>query len=1022
MNELSPHVVATHAIQIEMDRENGARAIMELAAVLGRGQLADETEELFSAYAPPNRRVQIERIELALGTIPEEQFATEFPARFRAALQAELERRLGWFALSDTTDDEASRRTVSLLDTLEHVLLHGALPWWSPQEADFDPVAVIDEELRFAPGRLRTLLRRIGRHQRVRTRLVQWLADPQIVALIRTLAPADAGFIERYAADLETRHREEPLVPADSEEFRAAKWEVILAHLLTDHGSAFNAKSFLRRTLERLAAHFGVDYTELLAQLARMARAAEKHWGESSLPRLLTEIHAEDVLGVEASPSDLTVDEAVARWDEELARPANSSDVTRRGTLILWRKLSPADLLEVVKRLVVHHGLAAVAARLALLFDAGARSELHRLLRAAGSGGASFRPEETNPVRASGIDENSDDEWRRDLAVLTGVAREDEKTAGDSRTEPAALPALRAFLETGRLPGGAWTRNRVAWLLVALAEMGEAALPLLRTWAQSGRLAPLMSRNLDDALLEAVVETVEPANADAVLEFIRTVDAAREEAFPTAVAATELHQETWRVTLDYLLGDRGSVFSRREFLRRSVHEFAGRHGIAPGVLLEVWSATAQSSGHRALAEDLAALRADHARLSAAQQVESGEPSWSSGDEVAAGNITEITLRRSRFARLRLLREMLRDAATPRGVARPELLRVLWELFRKEDTAESDTWRELLRRSEVGAAVEVMLASQGEDVLAAAVFAGEPAQAEIWRESVAWLEQSSAAAALFPGGRQGLRARLWRALLARWRAGGGRPVRDIAALLVTLLLEVNAPGATHPSAAEASLRETLRTALARDGSHGARRLAAEIHRSMPRSVSPPARPPRRAELPPPPVAVSDAPIAVSNAGLVLLAPFFVTLHDRCGLLDGEKFRDFHANQRAVQLLQYLVTGGRRTHEYSLVLNKILCGLNPELPVVPEIELTGEEMQAANALLQSVADRWPRGAAISPDGIRGSYLWRPGVLKRRERAWELWVERRGWDILLPELPWGFSIAQSAWMPEPLRVDWI
>jgi hypothetical protein len=36
-------------------------------------------------------------------------------------------------------------------------------------------------------------------------------------------------------------------------------------------------------------------------------------------------------------------------------------------------------------------------------------------------------------------------------------------------------------------------------------------------------------------------------------------------------------------------------------------------------------------------------------------------------------------------------------------------------------------------------------------------------------------------------------------------------------------------------------------------------------------------------------------------------------------------------------------------------------------------------------------------------------------------KLQVERRGFDILLDQLPWNMGIIKTQWMDEPLSVDW-
>jgi hypothetical protein len=63
----------------------------------------------------------------------------------------------------------------------------------------------------------------------------------------------------------------------------------------------------------------------------------------------------------------------------------------------------------------------------------------------------------------------------------------------------------------------------------------------------------------------------------------------------------------------------------------------------------------------------------------------------------------------------------------------------------------------------------------------------------------------------------------------------------------------------------------------------------------------------------------------NAGLIILHPFLVPFFNKTGLLDQQQqWINTAAQQRAVLLTQYLVTGEEKISEFYLPLNKLLCG--------------------------------------------------------------------------------------------------
>ena len=60
--------------------------------------------------------------------------------------------------------------------------------------------------------------------------------------------------------------------------------------------------------------------------------------------------------------------------------------------------------------------------------------------------------------------------------------------------------------------------------------------------------------------------------------------------------------------------------------------------------------------------------------------------------------------------------------------------------------------------------------------------------------------------------------------------------------------------------------------------------------------------------------------------------------------------------------------------------------------------------------------------SIEGLRGTFLVRPGKLFRRDSGDDvLQVEGRSFDILLDRLPWGIGTIQLPWMKRILWVEW-
>jgi hypothetical protein len=167
----------------------------------------------------------------------------------------------------------------------------------------------------------------------------------------------------------------------------------------------------------------------------------------------------------------------------------------------------------------------------------------------------------------------------------------------------------------------------------------------------------------------------------------------------------------------------------------------------------------------------------------------------------------------------------------------------------------------------------------------------------------------------------------------------------------------------------------------------------------------------------------SPVLIRNAGLILLHPFLIPLFKERGLLEGKSFKSDEAQQRAVFLLHYLATGKTECPEDDLILNKILCGLEADHPLVPGVELTGNDKTACNDLLESVISHWKALKRTSPPALQQTFLQREGSLSWQStgRSWKLVIERKTPDILLNRLPWGLSIVKLPWCKNLIYVQW-
>jgi D-hexose-6-phosphate mutarotase len=100
------------------------------------------------------------------------------------------------------------------------------------------------------------------------------------------------------------------------------------------------------------------------------------------------------------------------------------------------------------------------------------------------------------------------------------------------------------------------------------------------------------------------------------------------------------------------------------------------------------------------------------------------------------------------------------------------------------------------------------------------------------------------------------------------------------------------------------------------------------------------------------------VSISNAGMILCWPFFGRFFAAVGLVEQGKFKGQQAEERAVQLLQYLSTGLTSFEEWDLSLNKVLCGVPMNMPISPNLEITVEEEELVNKLINGTIFNWEK----------------------------------------------------------------
>lgn len=166
---------------------------------------------------------------------------------------------------------------------------------------------------------------------------------------------------------------------------------------------------------------------------------------------------------------------------------------------------------------------------------------------------------------------------------------------------------------------------------------------------------------------------------------------------------------------------------------------------------------------------------------------------------------------------------------------------------------------------------------------------------------------------------------------------------------------------------------------------------------------------------------DEIFIVSNAGLVILAPFLKHFFSNLGYLEDKNFKDQSSQERAALLLQYLVDPSTEYAEEDLLLNKILCGIPIHQAIPIKASLSDAEKEESMALLESVAHHWKALKTTSGPALAKGFFPREGSIRKIDSGYKLQINRSAIDILIDRLPWAISIIKLPWMDQTLITEW-
>ncbi|WP_455591827.1 contractile injection system tape measure protein [Bacteroides sp.] len=952
-------------------------------------------DEVLSAFDTPDRMIAIDSLQLDLKTIPEDDFERHFAARLREALKDYMRR---WTNADTSVASQAGVRLMAAghaaLDILCFFLLHGYLPHYTDAgytDLHFLLAKVVSE----SAYRFREFLESYGHYDFLCRRLVFSFTDDELEEIVRVVQPSESKFVNLYVrVQLRSYHAlKRPGVTRD--DYRGVVWTLVFAYLFSESRSRFSRKQVMMHTLRGIAAHFNIKFAELtrlmtgnMAQLERTVGQLPELWS------LLKEIRQD----VRAELYALDGDYRRHLWREILSalQSGNKGD---------------ADfLLSYVHVCYV-------------LSDPFTRRELLRQLQ------------EPQIHRLVGIIVPAEQEYVISYSRYLDKSEEAGVFTGKAGSDFRVLKWEFIFAVLLSLPASAFSRKQfvlsVAGHLAAHYNLDtDELIHLLAkpgTWRgislPSGLLAVLQELSADTAFLQspekvrrfvsthtepqivAFVSRFVPVHSGFVVSYAALLDKGHAAGMLQGKAGGEFRALKWEFILSCLFMDKGVAFNQKQFVYSVLQRLAAHYNeevteLIAYFLRELSVVLAESPfvAVQAVLQELEAMLTDRAEQSPTPTV----PPSPRRDGVLLRPENTASWNKASDKELEQWALTLFGTDVPACFNGQERYLENWLVYFLNERKE--IFRILWRAGRLNTPFVLLLVNR------------TPALRSLWLHRIG----DERLLALY---------RRWATVYATlstcYREYGF--LQPAGEYLTTWMVELTSRN--YSAWSEAEIIRFLVARLQRIIPPGLGSWVEKIQPVMGNKLTEIIEyidKLKNEEI----MGNSDreeTKIEVNNAGLSLLIPYFPMLFSRMGYLtdDRSDFKDRDSQIRAVFLLQYILNGKEQEWpETELYLNKVFVGLTDwKNPLPPKVELTREEKECVDGLLEGVRHNWDKMRNTSVLAFRMTFLQRKGTVTHAERdkCWRLRVEEKAYDVLLDSLPWSFKVAKLPGMKERIEVQW-
>lgn len=944
-------------------------------------------EEVLSAYDISDQVITIESLPIDLGSIDEDNFDSQFPVRLRKVIAEYARKYLSVDILPASKDIHRDSISVVALDTLCFFLLHGYLP--NGMDVTFSDLHfLLSKTIEESAYLFREFLERYGHYDFLSKRLVYSFSDEELDRIVHVVQPSESKFIILYVRAQLHSYEIQKRPDIGKSDYHNVVWILVLAYLFSESGSRFGRKQLILHTLRGVAAHFNFTFSDMVNLLTAGMEQLEQTTAQ--LPELwsiLKEIRRDVQTEFHAFCGD---------YRKHLLNgilSALHSDKPEKDYMLSYEhlycllsdSLSCRELLGTLQEPQIYRIVGIVNATEKDYIISYARLLDHHKEAGAFAGklGSDFRILKWEFIFAVLISLPAST-FNRKLFVLSVLQR----LAAHYNLTVVELLCLLVNAEELK---NTYLDTAIYAVLQALnAEMNTVkeqdifdTLPVddFEVLLQIPGIARRAFNTHTEDQIICWVNRFAPAYSEFIVGYAAMLEKGRSSGLMEGKAGSEFRSLKWEFIFSFLLYNKGGAFHQKMFVYTVLKLLAAHYNQEVtdliGYFLQNLSEMIKEPLFTSLKFILKELYEEYLLPLADKSV-----------------IRAKTDGETELWALQLfgVKSMLS------GVSSHGSYQEKWLIyFLNERTT---LFRHLWRTGQLNTPLLLQLVNS------------TPSLRNLWLRRIGderlltiyrdWLAAFSA-----------LRSRFRQLSI----------LESVAEYLARWMVELTSR--SYSSWSENEVIHFLATRMRQSLPSGFTTLMDEMHFEKNRNISEIINWINQLKK----ENVMDnfnETIEVNNAGLVIITPYFLMLFHRMGYLsdDRRSFKDEESKEHAIFLLQYLIYGEQREWpETELFLNKLIVGRSNDRPLPRALELTKEETDMADQLIEAIRQNWNKMRNTSLAGLRTAFFQRRGYYSfdKDTRKSILKVEERAYDILLDSIPWGFRLMRFPWAEFMLEVKW-